>query len=147
MSERASIMSGVSSTISPRDAAILAARAASEKQATDLRILEMTDVIVIVDYFVIASGSTERHVKTIVDEIENQLNLRGLRVIRREGERQARWILLDFGDVVVHVFASEERKYYELERLWKDAPEIAWSDASSTAADDPVSAGSRRART
>jgi ribosome-associated protein len=126
---------------SGRDAAIAAARAASEKKAFDVRILEVRDLIVITDYFVIASGATDRQVRTIVEEVETSLSAMGLRAIRREGEREGRWILLDFGDLVLHVFVHEEREYYELERLWKDAPEIAWSDAAGGSATGDGSSG------
>ncbi len=111
-----------------RVAAITAARAASEKKAFDVRILEVGSMIFITDYFVIASGATERQVKTIVEEVERALNTIGLRVLRREGEHELRWVLLDFGDVVVHVFTNEDRQYYELERLWKGAADISWND-------------------
>jgi ribosome-associated protein len=116
---------------SAREAAVAAARAASEKKATDIRILEVRELIVITDYFVIASGSTERQVRTIIDAVESGLTSLGYRAIRREGEQEGRWVLLDFGDVVVHVFVNEERDFYELERLWKDAPSIEWSTGSS----------------
>ena len=122
----------------PRAAAVLAAQACDEKQATDIKVLEVTELIFITDYFVIASGQTERQVHSICDEVEKSLNSAGLRTLRREGERDGRWVLLDFADVVVHVFAREEREYYELERLWKDAPEIAWSGGGGeTAVSDP----------
>lgn len=113
-----------------REAAIVAARAASEKKAFDVRILEVGPLIFITDFFVIASGATERQVKTIVEEVDRAMTGIGLRSLRREGERDARWVLLDFGDVVVHVFTTADREYYELERLWSDAPEIAWSGSS-----------------
>ena len=139
-----------------RESAIAAARAAAEKKAFDVRILEVGSLIVITDYFVVASGTTERQVRTIVGEVEKTLAAAGLRAIRREGEHEGRWVLLDFGDVVVHVFANEERQYYELERLWKDAPEISWSDAmdggaeaetgSSSSSSGSAPAGSVRAR-
>lgn len=80
----------------------------------------------ITDYFVIASGATDRQVRTIADEVEKVLAERDLKPVRREGEREGRWVLLDFVDVVVHVFVDEDRRYYELERLWKDAPRVRW---------------------
>jgi ribosome-associated protein len=89
-------------------------------------ILEVRDLIVITDYFVIASGATDRQVRTIADEVEKVLAGRDLKPVRREGEREGRWVLLDFVDVVVHVFVEEDRRYYELERLWKDAPRVRW---------------------
>ena len=88
----------------------------------------MRDLIVITDYFVIASGATERQVRTIVDAVEHVALDAGAKAIRREGERAGGWVLLDFADVVVHVFTREERAYYELERLWKDAPRVEWSE-------------------
>ena len=125
-------------TPDPRAAALLAARACDEKQATDIKILDVSELIFITDYFVIASGQNDRQVHSICDEVEKSLNAAGLRTFRREGEREGRWVLLDFADVVVHVFAREERAYYELERLWKDAPEIAWSGSGGeTAVSDP----------
>lgn len=117
-----------------RLAAITAARAASEKKGFDVRILEVGPLIVITDYFVIASGATSRQVKTIVEEVDRAMAEIGLRSLRREGERDARWVLVDFGDVVVHVFTNEDRQYYELERLWKGAPDIDWNASSEKAA-------------
>jgi ribosome-associated protein len=89
-------------------------------------VLGVRDLIVITDYFVIASGATERQVRTIVQAVEEAAAEAGVKAIRREGERAGRWVLLDFADVVVHVFTREEREYYELERLWKDAPRQEW---------------------
>jgi ribosome-associated protein len=110
------------------DAALAAARAAAGKQARDLVILDVHELIVITDYFVICSGSSERQVRTIVEEVER--SLRGLerKPLRREGETEGRWVLLDYVDVVVHVFAQEEREYYDLERLWRDAPRVPLED-------------------
>ena len=94
--------------------------------------LEVRDLIVITDYFVIASGATERQVRTITDEVERVLEGLGSRAVRREGRQDGRWVLLDFVDVVVHVFTQAEREYYELERLWKDAPRLAWEEREPT---------------
>src|SRR5262249_6387861 len=99
--------------------ALAAAQAASSKLATDIVILDVRSLIGITDYFVICSGRNERQVGTIVEEIEKQLGAGGMKAYRREGERQARWVLLDYLDFVVHVFHTEEREYYELERLWR----------------------------
>ena len=109
-----------------RDLALAAARAASEKQAERIVILDVRDLIVITDYFVIASGSSDRQVKTVSQEVEEALRVLGTKPVRREGEVEARWLLLDFIDVVIHVFASEERDFYDLERLWMDAPRVDW---------------------
>jgi ribosome-associated protein len=118
-----------------RDVAIAAARAAAEKQATDIVVLDVSRIIVITDHFVICSAGSQRQIKTIVDAVEGALRGVGVKPLRREGEPEAGWWLLDYVDVVVHVFGEEERAYYELERLWSDAPQIAWeaSDAASTA--------------
>ena len=107
-----------------RDTALAAARAAVSKQAADVTILDVQGLIVITDYFVICSGGTERQVRTIVEEVEKALRDLGRKPVRREGETEARWVLLDYVDVVVHCFAEEEREYYDLERLWRDAPRV-----------------------
>lgn len=101
-----------------------AVRAAAEKRARDVVVLDMRELLEITDVFLICSGSSERQVRTIVDEIVRGLKAEGEKPIRREGEREGGWILLDYGDFVVHVFGSEERAFYDLERLWKDAPRI-----------------------
>jgi ribosome-associated protein len=109
-----------------RDAAIAAALAAASKQADDVVILDVHGLIVITDCFVIATGSSDRQVKSIVDEVEAALRDLDRKPVRREGETEARWVLLDYVDVVVHVFAEAERDFYDLERLWLDAPRLAW---------------------
>jgi ribosome-associated protein len=111
-----------------REIAIAAARAASAKQAEDIVILDVGEIIVITGYFVICSASSERQVKTVVEEIEKAVKDLGERPIRREGEPEAGWWLLDYIDVVVHVFGREEREYYDLERLWSDAPHVDWEE-------------------
>jgi ribosome-associated protein len=118
-----------------RDVAIVAARAAADKQATDILVLDVSKIIVITDHFVICTASTQRQIRTVIDAVEEALRDMGVKPLRREGEPEAGWWLLDYVDVVVHVFGEEEREYYELERLWSDAPTVAWeaSDATSTA--------------
>jgi len=111
-----------------REAAVAAARSASAKQAEGVAILDVHGLIVITDFFVIASGETERQVRTIVEEVEKALRDLGRKPVRREGETEGRWVLLDYVDVVVHVFAEEEREYYDLERLWRDAPRVDWTE-------------------
>jgi ribosome-associated protein len=115
------------------DAALGAARAATGKQAQDLAILDVHGLIVITDYFVICSGTSERHVRTIVDEVERSLRDLDRKPIRREGETEGRWVLLDYVDIVVHVFAEEEREYYDLERLWRDAPRVPFAEPGRAA--------------
>lgn len=87
-------------------------------------ILDVGDLINITDYFVLCSGANERQVATIVEEVEKNLRQAGAKPLRREGERELRWVLLDYFDIVVHVFHSQEREFYDLERLWKDARRV-----------------------
>ncbi len=108
-----------------REIALLAAEAASDKKAGDVVVLDVAQTLVITGYFVIATGTTDRHVRSIADEVEDQLReTAGIKPIGREGEREGRWILLDFADVVVHVFQPDERDFYRLEKLWSDAPRV-----------------------
>jgi len=101
-----------------------AARAASEKLAQHIMAFDVSDQLAITDAFVLASATNDRQVKAIVDEIEEKLRDIGEKPIRREGERDGRWVLIDYGDVVVHVQHEEERQFYALERLWRDCPLI-----------------------
>lgn len=106
------------------DLATAAALAAADKLATDVVALDVSDQLVITDVFLLASAPNDRQVRAIVDSVEERLNGLGVKPIRREGEREGRWVLLDFGDLVVHVQHAEEREYYALERLWRDCPAI-----------------------
>ena len=117
-----------------REIAVTAARAAAAKQAVDVTILDVHGLIVITDYFVICSGQTDRQIKTLVEEVERAVREIGEKPIRREGDADSRWVLLDYIDVVVHVFAQEEREYYDLERLWRDAPRLGWNGSEQAAA-------------
>ncbi|WP_314175157.1 ribosome silencing factor [Streptomyces winkii] len=102
-----------------------AAQAAADKLAHDIVAYDVSDVLAITDAFLLASAPNDRQVKAIVDEIEERLlKEQGAKPARREGERDGRWVLLDFIDIVVHVQHSEERVFYALERLWKDCPEL-----------------------
>jgi ribosome-associated protein len=110
-----------------RDWAVIAARAADDKQGRDVVILEVGEVLAIAGYFVIASGNNARQVRTIADEIEKQLaDAGGPKPRRIEGLQEPKWVLMDYGDFVVHVFLQETREFYELERLWGDVPRVAW---------------------
>jgi ribosome-associated protein len=104
--------------------AIAAARAAADLKADEIIALDVSAQLVLTDVFLIASGTNERQVSAIVDAIERALHLLGAKPLRREGGSQARWVLLDFGDIVVHVQHAEDRVFYALERLWKDCPVI-----------------------
>jgi ribosome-associated protein len=111
-----------------RELARLAAQAAATKQGQDIAVLDVADLISITDYFVIVSGTSERQLATIAEEVERALRPEGVKPVRREGESGARWLLLDFVDFVVHVFQEEEREFYRLENLWRDAPVVDWEE-------------------
>jgi ribosome-associated protein len=102
----------------------IAAGAAADKLATDIIAYDVSEQLVITDAFLLCSASNDRQVKAIVDEIEDKLRRVDARPVRREGEREGRWVLLDYLDVVIHVQHAEERVFYALERLWKDCPRI-----------------------
>ncbi|HEY1621412.1 MAG TPA: ribosome silencing factor [Streptosporangiaceae bacterium] len=102
----------------------IAAAAAAEKLASDIIVYDVSDQLVITDAFLLCSASNDRQVKAIVDEVEDRLRKAGVKPVRREGEREGRWVLLDYIDVVIHVQHAQERVYYSLERLWKDCPVI-----------------------
>jgi ribosome-associated protein len=102
----------------------IAASAAADKLATDIIAYDVSEQLVITDAFLLCSASNDRQVRAIVDEIEDKLRKADARPVRREGEREGRWVLLDYIDVVIHVQHAEERVYYALERLWKDCPRI-----------------------
>src|SRR6187200_3553061 len=101
-----------------------AARAASDKLANDILAFDVSEQLVITDAFLLCSAPNERQVKSIVDEVEDKLRDIGAKPIRREGERDGRWVLIDYADIVVHVQHEEERQFYALERLWRDCPVI-----------------------
>ncbi len=102
----------------------IAAAAADDKKATDIEALDVSEALVITDVFVLCSGANEPQIGAIVNEVEKRLAEAGYKAARREGERQSRWVLLDFIDIVVHVQHVEERVHYALERLWKDCPAV-----------------------
>jgi len=106
------------------DLAIAAARAASSLKAEEIIALDVSEQLVLTDVFLIASGTNERQVGSIVDAVEEALHKLGAKPLRREGKSAGRWVLIDFGDIVVHVQHAEDRVYYALERLWKDCPLI-----------------------
>jgi ribosome-associated protein len=130
-------------TASPRALELVkvAALAADSKQAEDLVALDVSGPLPLTDVFLIATGRNERNVVAIAGEIEDKMLEAGVKTLRREGRAEGRWILLDFGDVVAHVFHEEDRMYYSLERLWKDCPTIDLDVAGAAAAapaDDTV---------
>lgn len=113
--------------------AVAAAAAADEKKATEIRILEVGELLGITDYFVLASAANDRQLGTVVEAIEERLKEQERSPRRREGTKQTGWMLLDYGDIVVHAFTLEQRRYYDLERLWSDAPVITLDSVSAEA--------------
>jgi ribosome-associated protein len=114
----------VSATQRALDLAKVAALAAEDKLASTITAIDVSEQLALTDVFLIVSAANDRQVGAIVDEVEDKLREAGARPVRREGEREGRWVLIDYGDVVVHVQHDEERDFYDLERLWKDCPEI-----------------------
>jgi ribosome-associated protein len=113
-------------TATPRAVELVetAALAAADKLADGIIAYDVSDQLVITDAFLLCSAPNDRQVKAIVDEIELRMRQAGASLVRREGEREGRWVLLDYLDVVIHVQHSEERTYYALERIWKDCPQV-----------------------
>jgi len=107
-----------------KDKAILSAIAAREKKASDILILEIKGLTTIADYFLICSGQSSRQVKAVAEAVEERLSRETIYPSHIEGLHDGRWVLMDYGDLVVHIFDEETRHYYELEKLWGDAPEI-----------------------
>ena len=105
-----------------------AAEAASDKLAENIIAFDVSEQLVITDAFVLCSAANDRQVKSIVDAVEDRLRQVGAKPLRREGERDGRWVLMDYGEIVVHVQHEEERSFYALERLWRDCPLIALPD-------------------
>jgi len=95
--------------------------AASDKQAVDIVLLDMRNLASFVDYFVVCSGESKRQIKAIADEVEQALDKQGVALRHQEGNTESGWILMDFGDVIIHIFTTPEREYYQLERLWSQA--------------------------
>lgn len=109
---------------SSKEMALLCAQAALDHKAIDLAILEVKKLSSFADYFVICSGSSDRQVQAIASHIEEKLGKQGLRPLGIEGKREGSWTLLDYGDVIIHIFYNPIREFYDLERLWSDAPKV-----------------------
>ena len=114
----------MTATARARELLAVAAQAADSKQGEDPVALDVSGPLPLTDIFFLVSGRNERNVQALAGEIEDKMIEAGVKTIRREGRAEGRWILLDFGDIVVHVFHEEDRMYYSLERLWKDCPAI-----------------------
>jgi len=113
----------------------VAAAAADAKGGTDPVAFDVSEPLPLVDAFLLVTGNSERNVAAIADEIEDAMHDEGVKRLRREGRQESRWVLLDFGDLVVHVFHEDERTFYGLERLWKDCPVIPVEIPSTAAAE------------
>lgn len=99
-------------------------KAADNKKAFNIKVLDISKLTTISDYFVIASGNATTQVDAIANEIENKMEDRGYHLQQKEGQKSSRWIILDYGDIIVHVFHKEDREFYNLERLWADAKDV-----------------------
>ena len=116
---------------------VLGARAADAKNAADVVVLDVGDVLAVCGWFVIASASNDRLVRAIADEVEEAVTVAGgPKPLRIEGLDDLRWVLMDYGDFVVHVFLQETREYYDLERLWSDVPRVEWRDQADATGDE-----------
>lgn len=103
-----------------KEMASIAQRALEEKKGEDIKVIDISKVSVMADYFIIASGSNRNQVRALVDNVEEELGKAGYSVKQREGYETGSWVLLDFGDVIVHIFDNENRLFYDLERIWRD---------------------------
>lgn len=122
--ERAAARAAVRIDDDSQRTAVAAARAALEKKAEEVVILDLRGVSGYTDFLVIGSGQSDRQLESIAESVQKELKAQGHRLVGSEGQRGGRWVLLDFGDVVVHVFHQDERTHYDLEGLWADAPRL-----------------------
>ena len=102
----------------------IAYNALSDKKGEDIKIIDITGISVLADYFIIANGNSDSQVNALVDNVEEELHKAGYPLKQREGQASGSWVLLDFGDIIVHVFDRENRLFYDLERIWKDGKDI-----------------------
>lgn len=117
------------SDVDPRTVAVAAARVADAEKGSDIKVLEVGEVLGVTEYFVIVGASNRRLVRRLVDAIEAGCREQtGRSPVRTEGAREQQWVLLDYGDVIVHVFLEEVRDFYEIERLYRDVPSVDWSE-------------------
>lgn len=107
-----------------KDIAKIAYNALDSKKAEDIKVIEIGNISVIADYFIIANGTNSSQVKALVGEVEDALGKNGYNLKRREGTNSSTWILLDYGDVIIHIFSKEDRLFYDLERIWRDGKNI-----------------------
>jgi len=112
--------------LDPAQLAKAAVDVASDKKASDIMLLDIREVTTIADYFVICRGNNPRQIQAIADAVDEELGKQGANVLHREGVAETGWVLLDFGDVIVHIFGAKEREYYRLERLWNEAKTVVY---------------------
>lgn len=113
-----------------KEMARIAYDALSDKKGEDIKIIDITGVSVLADYFIIANGNSDSQVNALVDNVEEELHRAGYHLKQREGRANSSWILLDFGDIIVHVFDKDNRLFYDLERIWKDGKDITVEELS-----------------
>lgn len=111
-----------------KEMARIAWNALSDKKGEDIKIIDITGISVLADYFIIANGNSDSQVNALVDNVEEELHKAGYLLRQREGQASGSWVLLDFGDIIVHVFDKENRLFYDLERIWKDGKDISAED-------------------
>lgn len=116
----------------PKEMARIAYHALADKKGEDIKIIDIAGVSVLADYFLIASGSNESQIRAMVDNVEEELQKAGYAVKQREGYGSGNWVLMDFGDIIVHVFDKENRLFYDLERIWRDGKTIEIESLSIT---------------
>lgn len=107
-----------------KEMACIAYHALSDKKGEDIKVIDITGISVLADYFIIANGNSDSQVNALVDNVEEELHKAGYSLRQREGQASGSWVLLDFGDIIVHVFDKENRLFYDLERIWKDGKDI-----------------------
>ncbi len=117
-------------TVQAKEMAKIAYHALDEKKGEDIRIIDIAGISVLADYFIIANGSSESQVQAMVDNVEEEMHKAGYSLKQREGYGSGNWVLLDFGDVIVHVFDKENRLFYDLERIWRDGKNIEITELS-----------------
>ena len=111
-----------------KEMAKIAYAALEEKKAEDIKVLDISEVSVLADYFIIANGTNKNQVQALVDNVQEQLHKAGYESKQVEGYQTGYWILLDYGDVIIHIFSKEDRLFYDLERIWRDGKEITFEE-------------------
>lgn len=113
-----------------KEMARIAYHALSDKKGEDIKVIDITGISVLADYFIIANGNSDSQVNALVDNVEEELHKAGYSLRQREGQASGSWVLLDFGDIIVHVFDKDNRLFYDLERIWKDGKDITVEELS-----------------